>query len=89
MSWALVGALGAAGAGAFFTGPGVGALGPAPRGGAGRAPGLAGAVGADDADAVAAGAADDAAAASIDARSRRATGASMVLDADLTYSPIS
>jgi hypothetical protein len=79
MSWALVGFV-TAGVAAFFAG--------AFFGGAGRAPDRPFPVGA------AAGAADgaggaDAAAASMVARSRRATGASIVLDADFTYSPIS
>jgi hypothetical protein len=71
MSWALVGAATAGGA-AFFA---------VRLGGAGLAaalPSVAGAACAGGAVAVAA---------SNVARSRRATGASMVLDADLTYSP--
>jgi hypothetical protein len=82
MSCALVGLVtgnGGAGTGAFFGG--------AFLGGAGRAPDvlLFSVTGAGDA----AGAATGVPPASMVARSRRATGASMVLDADLTNSPIS
>src|SRR3954471_5856940 len=81
MSWALVGmTTGAGAAGAAFL------AGAALRGGAGRAPvalvSPAGAVGA-------AAVGLTVPAASMDARSRWATGASIVLDADLTNSPIS
>jgi hypothetical protein len=87
MSWALVGfATGGGGAGtARFAATLVGSLGrDGAFGGAGLAP----------AGPSTAGAAGDAAgatlpAASIVARSRRATGGSIVLDADFTYSPIS
>jgi hypothetical protein len=85
MSCALVGLVAGGGAG---TGDFLVALVASPdraaRGGAGFAPAGASAAGA----AGAAGGAT-APAASIVARSRRATGASIVLDADLTYSPIS
>ena len=89
MSWALVGRSPGGGPG---TGPRRGAPRPVSpgfgvvRGGAGRA-----VLAAPLPDGAAAGAAGAAAApaASMLARSRRATGGSMVLDADLTYSPIS
>src|SRR6202040_2173512 len=84
MSCALVGLVTGEG------GPGTGPLrGGAFLGGAGRAPAvvalLFSVVGADGAE----GAATGVPPASMVARSRRATGASMVLDADLTNSPIS
>ncbi len=81
MSWALVGAL-------DRLPPGVAFLAGAFFGGAGRAPARPFAAGAAVGAVGAAGAADDAAASMV-ARSRRATGASIVLDADFTYSPIS
>jgi hypothetical protein len=82
MSCALVGAMTGVGA----TGAGVVFLAGAFLGGAGRAPDVGPSVaGAEGGAGVAAGAP----AASMVARSRRATGASMVLDADLTNSPIS
>jgi hypothetical protein len=80
MSWALLGWATGCDAGAFLAG--------AFLGGAGRAPVRPFSAGAAVGAAGAAGAADEAAA-SIVARSRRATGASIVLDADFTYSPIS
>lgn len=88
MSWALVGLLmgvGGAGTGPLRTGTFAGSPIRGPFGGPGLAPGLPSVGGADGA----AGAADVAPAASMVARSRRATGASIVLDADLTNSPIS
>jgi hypothetical protein len=78
MSWALVG-FAAAGEAAFFA---------AFLGGAGRAADRPFPVGAAAGAGAVAGAAV-ATAASMVARSRRATGASIVLDADFTYSPIS
>lgn len=81
MSWALVGLVtGDGAAGAFFAAAVL-------RGGAGLTPALpsVAASGAPGAAAAAAGTP----AVSMVARSRRATGASIVLDADLTYSPIS
>lgn len=82
MSWALLGVLtgwGGPGTGPFLAGAFLGGAGRAPP------PPLLSTAGAEGA---AAGAVV-APAASIVARSRRATGASMVLDADLTNSPIS
>jgi len=87
MSWALVGfATGGGGAGtARFAATLLGSLGrEGAFGGAGLAPVAPSAIGAADA---AAGVTLPAA--SIVARSRRATGGSIVLDADFTYSPIS
>jgi hypothetical protein len=87
MSWALVGLLtgvGGPGIGAFLAGALVGSAVRGLRGGVGLAPGFPAAGGALGA----AGAAVTPAASMV-ARSRRATGASIVLDADLTYSPIS
>jgi hypothetical protein len=83
MSWALVGraAGGGAGTGAFFATRVVSPA-RAVRGGTGFTPG-------PPSTAVAAAGAVRAPDASILARNRRATGASIVLDADFTYSPIS
>jgi len=83
MSWALAGLTtgGVVGTGAFFAG--------ALFGGAGRADTRGSPAGAAGADATGAGAGAGAVPASSAARSRRATGASTVLDADLTNSPIS
>jgi hypothetical protein len=83
MSWALVGraAGGGAGTGAFFAARVVSPA-RAARGGVGLTPGALSTM-------TAAAGAATAPAASMLARNRRATGASMVLDADLTYSPIS
>ncbi len=85
MSCALVGRRlgGGAGMGAVFAAARVVSPALVARGGAGFAAPLPAAAGAAGADAW------TAPAASMLARSRRATGASMVLDADLTYSPIS
>jgi hypothetical protein len=81
MSWALVGAATGWAGVAFLAG--------AFLGGAGRAPVRPFSAGATVGAAAGAAGAADPAAASMVARSRRATGASIVLDADLTYSPIS
>jgi hypothetical protein len=86
MSWALAGlitggAAGGCGAGAFFA---------TFFGGAGLAVTFVAPSDVDGTGAAGVGGADGApAAASSAARSRRATGASTVLDADFTYSPIS